>query len=116
MSWASPAMSTRSGRTQRDCHPRPIWATSSEWVSRVRGLSLSRADHLGLVRSRRSAALGAAPGPVAGEPTDSVLVPGSAADLARLGHHPFAVGLVMHRAATSSVACHRRTVCQPGGS
>ena len=51
MSWASPAMSTRSAsQPSGTAIPRPIWATSSECVSRVRGFSLSRGpDHLGLV-------------------------------------------------------------------
>src|ERR1700730_10656037 len=59
MSWARPAMSTRSGSQPSPmAMPRPIWATSSEWVSRVRGVSLWRGPtSCVLPASRRRAAL-----------------------------------------------------------
>ncbi len=57
-SWASPPPVDQVGVTaQRDGHARPIWATSSEWVSRVRGFSLSRGPTTWVLSaSRRSAA------------------------------------------------------------
>ena len=62
MSWASPAVSTTSGSApSSSAIARPIWATSSEWVSRVRGTPLTSAPSPGpttcvLPASRRSAA------------------------------------------------------------
>src|SRR5271154_5452149 len=59
MSWAKPAMSTRSGSQPSSIAiPRPIWATSSECVSRVRGVSPPRGPTTCVLSaSRRSAAL-----------------------------------------------------------
>ena len=56
-SWASPAASTTSGSQPRAAPSvRAIWATSSEWVSRVRGKSAEPASTTWVVAaSRRSA-------------------------------------------------------------
>ena len=73
MSWASPAVSTTSGsQPSSSAMPRPIWATSSEWVSRVRGDAahlgaLPRPDDLGLARQPAQRRRVQHPGPVAGE-------------------------------------------------
>ena len=88
MSWARPARSTRSGsQPSGTAMPRPIWATSSEWVSRVRGLSLSRGPTTWVLSaSRRSAALCSTRARSRAKSLRcSVEVPGSAAVLAGSG-------------------------------
>ena len=54
--------------TQSDRHAAPIWATSSEWVSRVRGVSLWRGpDDLRLVGQPAQCSAVQDPGPVTRE-------------------------------------------------
>ena len=58
MSCARQAVSTRSGSHPiTEPMPRPIWAHSSEWVSRVRGKSAPTATTCVFAASRRSDAL-----------------------------------------------------------
>ena len=97
MSWAKPAMSTRSGSQPNPIAiPRPIWATSSEWVSRVRGCPFPRPDHLCLVGESAQCGAVQNPGAIPGEVAAALaLGTRQARGLRRFGHHPLAVEIVV---------------------
>ena len=107
MSCASPAMSTRSGSQPSPiAMPRPICATSSECVSRVRGVSLSPgADHLRLVGQPTQRRAVQHPRPVAGE-IGAVLGVGSGqrGTLRLFDHQTLPVEVVV----SVVIVCHRR--------
>ena len=111
MSWASPAMSTRSGSQPRPMAiPRPIWATSNEWVNRVRGVSPWRGPTTWVLSAslRSAAQCSTLARSRAKSVRCSVSVPGSAAPLRGSTTSRCSVELVVE----ILIRCHRRTVCQ----